>query len=312
MNTFFEQSLISLFDWTPERIREVLDLAHREKAAYKSGKGSRALQGKTVALFFEKPSLRTYTTFQVGVSHLGGSCTDLDPQVIQIGKRESIEDIGRCLGRWVDGIVIRCFEQKLIEDFAEHSKVPVINALSDDFHPCQALALAQTLEEHWSEGLKGKRIVFVGDGNNVANSFAILAAKTGMHFTLACPEGYEQEAKICTRIRALFAESHLDFKVTHYPKEAVQDADLIYTDVWASMGQESEQEERKKIFLPFQVNEELMRSAPKSALVSHCLPAHRGEEITHEVLEADYCVCFDEAENRLHAQKGVLLHLLDK
>ena len=310
MNKVKENSLITLLDWSTERIQKVLKIARDEKASYKSGSGSRSLTGKTVALFFEKPSLRTYTTFQVGVSQLGGACTDLDPNIIQIGKRESIEDVGRCVGRWVDAIVIRCFEQKLIEDFAIHSKVPVINALSDDFHPCQALALVQSLEEHWNGAIDGKKLVFVGDGNNVANSFAIIAAKLGMSFTLACPKGYEQDEKILDLIKEEFSKSSGEFAVDYNPETAVNGADLIYTDVWASMGQESEQEERKKIFMPYQVNSELVAKASKDVLISHCLPAHRGEEITHEVLESAACICFDEAENRLHAQKAVLLDLI--
>ena len=302
-------SLLTLLDWPAERVQEVLQLAIDEKKAFKNGRGSRALVGKTVALFFEKPSLRTYTTFQVGVSQLGGSCTDLDPNTIGIGKRESLEDIARCLGRWVDGIVIRCFEQSLVEGFQEHSAVPIINALTDDYHPCQALALAQTMTEHFKE-IKGKTIVFVGDGNNVANSFAILAAKLGMNFTLACPKGYEQPQEVQDTLVPLFEKHGVEYQTLNDPKLAVKKADLIYTDVWASMGQEEEQKKRAQDFADFQVNQELVSAAPKSALVSHCLPAHRGEEITHEVLESKRCICFDEAENRLHAQKGVLLHLL--
>ena len=304
-----KKNFLRLMDWDSQAIRDVVDSAIELKRSLKDGTAGFPLRGKTIGMYFEKQSLRTVTTFQVLMTQLGGQAILLDPASISLGKRESVADVGRCLGRWVDGLVVRCFKQSLVEDLAEWSGIPVINALTDDSHPCQAIALAQTMKEHFGS-LEGRRLVFVGDGNNVASSFAVLCAKLGMHFVHTGPEGYRLKPEFVDSLEPLFKTSGGSFAYEPDPKKAVADADLVYTDVWASMGQESEQDSRGKIFAPWQVNEELMSHAPKTALFSHCLPAHRGEEVTDGVVDAPYSVCFDEAENRLHAHKAIVLKLL--
>lgn len=304
-----KRHLLTLLDWDAEQIQHALDLAISTKKQLKSKGSELGLQGKSIAMYFEKPSLRTITTFQIGMTQLGGSSVQLDPESIGLGKREPIEDVGRCLGRWADAIVIRCFEQKLVEDLAEHSGIPVINALTDDYHPCQALALGQTLMEHLG-ALKGKTITFIGDGNNVANSIAIMAAKLGMNFHLACPKGYEQPTTLINELQPIFEANGGHYQCFNSAEPSVKSADVIYTDVWASMGQEDEQVERAKVFMPFQVNEELIALAPKGCLITHCLPAHRGEEISAGAMDLKENICFDEAENRLHAQKAVMKILM--
>lgn len=300
-----QKHLLTLLDWDAARIERVLDSAAADKA--NRHRTPELLKGETVAMYFEKPSLRTITTFQVGINQLGGFPLLLSPDSIGLGKRESIEDISRCLGRWVKALVVRCFSQELLEKLAEHSGVSVINALSDDFHPCQALAIGQALKETYGKW-SGLNVVFVGDGNNVAAEIAVLCGKLGMNFTLACPSGYTFKAEVLPRLEELFTKSH--FRISHDPLDAVKNADLIYTDVWASMGQESETALRKTAFAAFQVNEKMMASAPATCHVSHCLPAHRGEEITDGVMDGPRQLCFDEAENRLHVQKAVLRELL--
>ncbi len=305
-----QKHLLTLRDWSVERIQSVLQLALDIKKELKENGPSHTLHGRSIALYFEKQSLRTITTFQVGITQLGGGSVILDPESIGIGRRETIEDVSACLGRWVDALVVRCFEQKLLEGFAEKSGIPVINALSDDYHPCQAMAFTQTLMEHWDKDLRGKKITFVGDGNNVANSIAIIAAKLGMHFTLACPNGYRQPKELLDELDGIFKKNGGSYRVENNPHDAVKRADAIYTDVWASMGWEDEIEERKKVFRPFQINQNILDTAPAHCLFSHCLPAHRGEEITNEVMDSPQMICFDEAENRLHAQKAILLNLI--
>ncbi len=292
----------------------ILNLLHsavKVKSRFKSEGPSQELKGRSAALIFEKPSLRTRVTFEVAMVQLGGAAIYLSPTQIALGKRETVADAAHALSRWVDVIVARTFSHKMVEDLARYSSVPVINALTDLYHPCQALALGQTLLEHKGR-LEGLNLVFVGDGNNVANSIAAMAGHLGMNFTLACPRGYEQPEAVQKDIAALFSKKGTSFRTVHEPVSAVADADLIYTDVWVSMGEEEKEAEKKRHFQAFQVNEELLAKAPKGCLVSHCLPAHRGEEITDGVMESAACVCFDEAENRLHAQKAVLLELLVK
>jgi len=301
-----QNHLLTLLEWTTQDIKKTLELA---KSSKENPLDYRPLEGKSIALYFEKPSLRTITTFQVGIHQLGGQVIQLDKSSIGLGKRESIEDVSRCLSRWIHGLVVCCFDQELIEKLSQNTNFPIINALTDDFHPCQALALAQTLDEHWKGQLQGKTLVFVGDGNNVAISIAIIAAHLGMNFCLSHPDGYAIPTKILTQVESVFEDKKSEFYIEQDPRKAVSKANLIYADVWASMGQEDETEKRAEIFAPYQVNQELVDLAPEGCLVSHCLPAHRGEEITSEVVDADYCVCFDEAENRLHAQKGVLRYL---
>lgn len=302
-----ENHLLSLLDWTTERIEKTLELAASFKSRRRQGE-SDCLSGKSIAMFFEKPSLRTITTFQVGIYELGANSILLDPNSIGLGKRESIADVARCLARWTDGMVVRCFQQELIEELARWGDFPVINALTDDYHPCQALAFAQTMQDHFGE-LKNKRVVFVGDGNNVANSLTILAAKTGMHFTLCCPKGFEQPQELIKTLEPDFKLHGGSYRLNYEPGAAVKDADILYSDVWVSMGQEEQKDSKANHFLPYQINKELMALAPSHCQVTHCLPAHRGEEITDSIMESTRNLCFDEAENRLHAQKAVMADL---
>lgn len=301
---------LRLNDWSEERILETIALASQLKKEVRAGKISDRLYGKNVAMFFEKPSLRTITTFQVGLNQLGGHAVLLAPDSIGLGKRESVKDVARCLSRWVNAIVVRCFKQEMINQLAEYGSVPIINALTDDYHPCQAIALAQMIEENLG-GMKGKTIAFIGDGNNVANSFLALASKVGMNFTLACPKGYEQPSPIIEEAQEGLKKHGCKYRVFNDPKEAVKDADLLYSDVWVSMGQEGEKAEKQSHFLPFQINDELLKFAPAHCKISHCLPAHRGEEITDSVMDnLDINMSYEEAENRLHAHKAILCQVM--
>lgn len=283
----------------------ILALANELKRKQKRGVAHRLLAGKGLALVFEKPSLRTRATFAVGMTQLGGDAVYLGPAEVGLGTRETPVDCARNLDRWFDLITVRTFSHKTIEEMAEYSSVPVINALTDDFHPCQVLADCQTLIEHKGK-LGGLKIAFVGDGNNMVHSWLEAAAIVPFSFALACPKGYEPDATILKK--ALNAGA--DVTITHSVEQAVSGADAIYTDVWTSMGQEKETQERMNAFRPYQVNSRIVTLAKKDAVVMHCLPAHRGEEITHEVLESPQCVAFDQAENRLHAQKAVMVWLV--
>jgi ornithine carbamoyltransferase len=304
------KGLLTLWDLEPSTIQHLIDSSIESKQKLKTQGVDERLKGKTSVLIFEKSSLRTRVTFEVAMTQVGGSTINLEPSSVSIGKRETVEDVAKNLSRWVDVIVARTFSHKLVEELDQYATVPVINALTDKYHPCQALAFAQTLVEKRGS-LKGQHLVFVGDGNNVANSLAILAGKMGMDFTLACPKGYEQPDYMTSQLPALFAEYGGKYSVVPSPKEAVSSADVIYTDVWVSMGEEAVAEQKKSDFTGYQVNEELLSVTGDQCLVTHCLPAHRGEEITDGVMDSEACICFDEAENRLHAQKGVLLHLLE-
>jgi ornithine carbamoyltransferase len=303
--------LTTLLDWDRARLEAVLSLAASIKTEYKTSGSSEALKGRTLAMIFEKPSLRTRVTFEAGMIQLGGAAINLDPGQISLGNRESVKDAALCLSRWIDAIVARTFSHKLVDDLAKHATVPVINALTDLHHPCQALALGQTLAEKRGK-LDGLRLAFVGDGNNVANSLAELAAHLGMHFTLACPAGFEQNPAVLKSLEPLFKKNGGSYAVTHDAAAGVAKADCIYTDVWVSMGEEAQAETKKLKFAGFQVNSKLLSKAPAECLVTHCLPAHVDEEITQDVMDSPRCVCFDEAENRLHAQKAVLLTLIGK
>ena len=267
---------------------------------------SNAAQSRSVALLFEKPSLRTRFTFELAIHQIGGTSVFMDGP---IGTREPLEDIARNLDRWVDAIVARTFSQHTIDSLAKWASVPVVNALSDLYHPCQALADILTLQEHFGD-LKGRKLAFLGDGNNVAHSLMLTAARLGMNFALACPAGYTPDPGIQAQAEGLATLSGSSITVTHNPDQALAQADAIYTDVWASMGQESEAAARSQIFAPFQLNARAVSQAQPDALVMHCLPAHRGEEITAEVMESKRSVVFDQAENRLHVQKALLLMLL--
>jgi ornithine carbamoyltransferase len=272
---------------------------------------STLLAGKTVVLIFEKPSLRTRVTFETGVTQLGGHAIYLEAGNIQPGKRESVKDIARNLERWVDGIVARTFSHETVTSLASNGNIPVINALSDLEHPCQALACMMTLQERF-RSLRGKKFVYVGDGNNVANSLLAICPKVGMHFTICCPESFEPNSELWAAAQAEAKRAGTSMLIERDKYKAVDGAAVVYTDVWTSMGQEHEYEKRMRIFKPFQVNESLMKRAPKDCLVTHCLPAHRGEEITDGVIDGPRSIAFDEAENRLHVQKAVMLALVGK
>jgi ornithine carbamoyltransferase len=284
----------------------LLGLAARLKRKQKRGIAHRLLAGKSLAMLFEKPSLRTRATFQTGMSQLGGNVIFLGPAEVGLGTREAPADCARSLARWVDLITVRTFAQKTLEEMAAFSSVPVINALTDLYHPCQVLADCQTLLEHKGR-LDGLKIVFAGDGNNMVHSWLEAAAIVPFSFTLACPKGFEPDGDILRKARGAGA----DITVTQSLEDAARNADALYTDVWTSMGQEAEAETRRQAFRAYQVNRDIVALAKKNAVVMHCLPAHRGEEITDEVLESPQCVAFDQAENRLHAQKAVMVWLLD-
>ncbi len=291
-------------DLTREELVGLLDLAARVKQ--NPGRYARTLDSRYLSLLFEKPSLRTRLTFELAIKQLGGdSVVSIGP----IGDREPLKDMARNLDRWTNCIVARVFSQQTIIDLAHWSSVPVINALSDLYHPCQALADMQTLKERFS-GLRGVRLAFVGDGNNVAHSLMLCSARLGMRFSVATPAGYEPNAGIVAESRRLAESTGASIHITSDPREAVSGVDAVYTDVWASMGQESEAAERRRIFAPYQVNDALMSEARPAALFMHCLPAHREDEVTDSVIESPTSVVFDQAENRLHAQKALLLMLV--
>jgi ornithine carbamoyltransferase len=288
-------------------LEEILHLAARLKRDLKDGKQSLLLAGKSMVLIFEKPSLRTRVTFEVGMSQLGGTTVCLTPNDIQLGQRESVADIARNLERWVDLIMARTFAHATLNELAQRAGVPVINGLSDRLHPCQVLADCFTLIEKRGR-LDGLRIVFIGDANNVANSWIEAASKFPFEFVLACPPGYEPEPALLAAARATGAR----VDVTYDAVAAVRAAAVLYTDVWTSMGQEDETERRRRDFADYQVNAGLLRQADPDAVVMHCLPAHRGEEITDEVIEGGQSIVFDQAENRLHMQKAIMVWLNDR
>lgn len=286
------------------QLEEILTLSAELKRELNTGAAKPHLQGKSLAMIFEKPSLRTRVTFEIGIAQLGGTPVYLTPADIQLNQRESVADIARNLSRWVDLIMARTFAHTTLEELAANATVPVINGLSDLYHPCQVMADCLTLLEHRGR-LDGLRIAFIGDANNMANSWINAARKFEFEFVLACPKGYEPQPEIFDAARAQGARVH----VTHDVAAAARDADALYTDVWTSMGQEDEAEQRRRDFRDFQINAELVALAKPDAIVMHCLPAHRGEEITGDVIDGPQSVVFDQAENRLHAQKGIMVWL---
>ncbi|MGN1078307.1 MAG: ornithine carbamoyltransferase [Candidatus Gallimonas sp.] len=296
--------LLKLGDLTREEILSVLNLADQLKYERKNGVATDYLKGKKLGMIFQKSSTRTRVSFEVGMYELGGQALFLSDRDLQIGRGEPIEDTARVLSRYLDGVMIRTFAQKEVEDFAKYGRIPVINGLTDYCHPCQVLADLMTIRER-KGSFKGMKLCFIGDGNNMANSLMVGAVKTGMSFSIACPKGYEPDAELVR-----WAKENGEFMLTEDVKEAAEHADVLYTDVWASMGQEGEKEKREKAFRGFQINAEVMRVAKKDAMVLHCLPAHRGEEITADVFEEHAEEIFDEAENRLHAQKAVMCKLM--
>jgi ornithine carbamoyltransferase len=293
--------LLKLSDLSEKEIVEILNLADQLKYEKKNGIKHHLLKGKTLGLIFEKSSTRTRVSFEVGMYDLGGNALFLSSRDLQIGRGEPVQDTARVLSRYLDGIMIRTFAQSEVEDLAKYGSIPIINGLTDYCHPCQVLADLMTIREHKGT-LAGRKMCYIGDGNNMTNSIIVGCIKMGMEVAVACPNGYEPDADIMA-----WATETGKFTCTDNVFEAAKDADVLYTDVWASMGQEAEAEERKKIFKGYQINADVMSVAKNDAMVMHCLPAHRGEEITEDVLEAHANEIFDEAENRLHAQKAVLV-----
>ena len=301
---------LTIADLSSDEVWLLLDKARDLKAErQKTGENKPLLKGKTLGMIFLKPSLRTRVSFDMAMIHLGGQALYLSPNEIQLGKRESTADVARVLSRYVDAIMARVFAHRDVEELAAYSRVPVINGLSDFTHPCQGMADLLTIYEHYNR-LTGLKLAYVGDGNNVANSLLFGAAKTGMHIAVASPPGYEPKPAVVHLARKFAAESGSEILITNDPHQAVMDADAIYTDVWTSMGQEEETEQRLKIFPPYQVNSTLVAQAKPEAIIMHCLPAHRGQEITDEVADGPHSVIFEQAENRMHAQKAILVSLL--
>jgi ornithine carbamoyltransferase len=305
--TLSVQDLIAERDLTRRDLELIFQLAERVKAS--PGSFAHALEGKQVALIFEKPSLRTRVTFEVGMTSMGGHALYLDHTKPRLGEREAIKDVARNLERWVHGIVARTFAHASVEELAEHASIPVINALTDLLHPCQALADFFTLGEKFGR-LKGLKMAFVGDGNNVCHSLMITAAKLGVSINVATPSGFGPKAEIVEEAKALARKTGAKLRVVHDPVEAVAGAQAVYTDVWASMGQEYAAHLRAQVFAPYRVGDELMAAADPSAVFMHCLPAHRGQEVTDAVIDSPRSMVFDQAENRLHVQKALLILLL--
>jgi ornithine carbamoyltransferase len=301
------RDLLSIADLRPEEVVSILELTAQVKTEPAKFRGN--LAGCHVALFFEKPSLRTRLTFEAGVAGLGGTTSFVDQRGSRIDERESLSDIAHNLERWVQAIVLRTFAHATVTGMAEHARVPVINALTDLEHPCQALADYFTLREHFGD-VRNVHLAYVGDGNNVAHSLLLAAAALGSKISVATPSGYEPDKAVISAAQKLASQTGAVLQLVHDPVEAVRHADAVYTDVWASMGQENQSAERQKIFAPYQVNEKLFACAAPNAVFMHCLPAHRGLEVTDEVIDSPASVVFDQAENRMHVQKAILLFLL--
>jgi len=304
MNHFLE-----LASWSTSDLWHILQLATHLKLEWQSGGNRPVLKGKILGMVFQKPSLRTRVSFDVAMKHLGGDAIMLGPQEIGLGKRESIADVARVLSGYVQGIMARVFDQTHVEELAKYASVPVINGLSDAYHPCQAMADLLTIYEAHGK-LNGLRVAYIGDGNNVAASLLLGAAHFGMNFAIATPDGYELPASVQVKAAALARESGAVIETFNQPEPAIDGADVVYTDTWVSMGQEEEAKHRRALFQPYQINENLMSYASSKAIVLHCLPAHRGDEITDEVADGSQSAIFQQAENRLHAQKAILVKLL--
>lgn len=296
--------LLKLLDCSTEEIIGLLDLADQLKYEKKNNIPHKILEGKSIGLIFQKSSTRTRVSFETGMYQLGGQALFLSSRDLQIGRGEPVQDTARVLSRYLDGIMIRTFEQKEVEDLAEYGSIPVINGLTDFCHPCQVLADLMTIREKYAV-LEGLKMCYIGDGNNMANSLIVGGLKTGMQVSIATPDDYRPDPQVMS-----FAKANPNFFITNDPMKAVENADIVITDTWASMGQEAEKEQRMKAFQGYQVNDELMAAAKPGAMVQHCLPAYRGQEITEKVFEAHAEEIFEEAENRLHAQKAVMVTLM--
>lgn len=300
------KDLLSIHDLSEEDVQEILETAAKLKAEQKAGIPHPLLKGKTLAMIFEKSSTRTRVSFETGIFQLGGQGIFLSTRDIQLGRGEPVKDTARVLARYVDGIMIRTYAQSEVEEFAQYADVPVINALTDLLHPCQVLTDLLTMQEYKGKNLKGLHFAYIGDGNNMANSYLYGCAKAGIHCNIACPKGYEPNKDVLAKALEDAKATGAVLKVVEDPAEAAKDADVLATDTWTSMGEEAEKEVREKVFRGYQINRELLALADKEAIVLHCLPAYRGKEITEEVLEGYAHVIFDEAENRLHTQKAVM------
>jgi ornithine carbamoyltransferase len=303
------RDFLSIHDFTTEEIYRFLDLADALKAKQKRGEEHHLLKGKSLGMIFQKASTRTRVSFEVGMYQLGGYPLFLSAGDLQIGRGEPIADTARVLSRYVDGIMIRTYAHEDVVQLAKYADIPIINGLTDLLHPCQVMADLMTAREY-KKNLRGLKLAYIGDGNNMAHELMYGGAKVGMHVTIASPPGYKPSAAILAQAQTDAQATGAHIQVVDDPFAAVKDADIVYTDVWASMGQEQEQAKRALAFQQFQVNSELMKIAQQDAIVMHCLPAHRGEEISDEVLESSQSVVFDEAENRLHAQKAILALLM--
>lgn len=303
------KDFLTLADYSKEEIEYLLHLAVELKEKQQNGERYTPLSGKTLAMIFEKPSTRTRVSFEVGMVQLGGHALHLSSRDLQIGRGETIADTARVLSEYVDAIMIRTFEHEKVEELAQYATIPVINGLTDDDHPCQALADLLTIYEVKGK-LQGLKLAYIGDGNNMAHALMLAAAKVGMDCAIASPKGYEPKETIVKEAKHIARESGATVVVTNDPYEAIADADVVYTDVWASMGQEAEANERMHIFAPFQVNEALVQQAKQDFIFLHCLPAHRGEEVTEGVIDGAHSYIFQQAGNRLHAQKALLVSLL--
>ncbi len=301
------KDFISVADWPAKALWEILDRARELKRLNAAGQRPPTLQGRTLAMYFEKPSLRTHVTFASGISQLGGHAVLLRPEQVGIGTRESPADVARALSRWVDGLMARTFSHSLVEQLAAEATIPIINGLTDLLHPCQAMADLQTIAEN--ADVTAATLTYVGDGNNMVNSLMLLAAVLGLRIRIATPGSHPPSARVMKRAKELAASSGATIHWTESPQEAVKGADFVYTDTWTSMGQEDEAEQRRRIFAPYQVNEQLLEGAP-DAKVLHCMPAHRGEEVTDEVLDGPRSLIYDQAENRLHSQKAIMERLM--
>lgn len=303
------KNLLSLKDWSKNEILETIDFANRLKEDRKQGIENILLKGKFLGMIFAKSSTRTRVSFEVGIQELGGSAIFLNSSDIQLGRGETIKDTAKVLSRYIDGIMIRTFKQKDVVKLAKYASIPVINGLTDKYHPCQVLADLQTIQEQ-KQKLKGLKLAYVGDGNNVANTLLIGCSKIGMDIAVATPEGYSCNSKVITCSRIYADVSGSSVLITNDPIKAVKDADVIYTDTWASMGQEDEKAEKIKIFKDFQVNSDLVSHAKKDYIFLHCLPAYRGNEVTEEIIDGFHSKVFDQAENRLHMQKAIMVKLM--
>jgi len=300
--------LLTGLEWNPAQLNDFFRLAADVKAHPDRYRG--ALSGRVLTLIFEKPSLRTRVTFEAGIANLGGTSIFLDHTMARLGEREPIRDIAKNLERWVHGIVARVFEQTALDELASNAGIPVINALSDKFHPCQVFSDYFTLEERFG-GLRGLKLAYVGDGNNMCHSLVSAGARCGVHVRVATPKGYEPDDEVIADAKSIARETGGKIEILRSPEDAVAGAQAVYTDVWASMGQESESAEREKVFAPYQVDARLFSHAAPDAVFLHCLPAHRGLEVTEEVIDSPRSIIYDQAENRLHVQKAILHMLLN-